>query len=342
MDQWSRRNIIGGALGAAVTSNALGAPGKTLPTRIFGRSGERVTVLAIGCGNRLWAAYKTEDRGVEALNLALESGIRYFDTAQNYGDGTSESWVGKATKGRRKEVFLATKTGARQFDDVLRNCELSLQRLQTDRLDVLHIHGLRYAEDLDEIEKAGAVKALYRLRDQKMVRFIGITSHADPATLAQALDRYDFDATQMALNAGLQGRSPDGGGYWKKGGSKDLFAEALPPKPHPGSSFEDIALPVAVRKKLGIVAMKVTAQEGLIGEGAGKASATQLIQYAMSLPVSVVTVGMPNLDFIRRNTEFARSFKPMPQPERQELSRRLAEANKMALDYHFNHEHRDA
>ena len=146
----------------------------------------------------------------------------------------------------------------------------------------------------------------------------------------------------MALNAGLQGRSPDGGGYWKKGGADDLFGEALPPKPHPGTSFEEVALPVAVRKKLGIVAMKVTAQEGLLGTGSGKAEAAQLIRYALSLPVSVVTVGMPKLDFIRENAESARTFKPMSKSDMTTLSHRLAEGNKVALDYHFNHEHRDA
>src|SRR5262245_27561054 len=95
-----RRHFIGGSVAAAAT--AAGA-GDVLPMRPFGNTGKRVTMLAIGCGNRLWAAYKTEDRGVEALNLAYESGIRYFDTAQGYGDGTSETWVGKATKSRRKE-----------------------------------------------------------------------------------------------------------------------------------------------------------------------------------------------------------------------------------------------
>ena len=335
----SRRLFIGSSVTAAATA---ATPGNVLPTRPFGNTGANVTMLAIGCGNRLWAAYKTEDRGVEALNLALESGIRYFDTAQGYGDGISETWVGEATKGRRKEVFIATKTGARKYDDVLSRCEASLKRLGTDHLDVLHIHSLNYKEDLEAIEKEGTVRALRRLRDQKMVRFIGVTSHTDPTTLAEALDRYDFDCTQMALNAGLQGRSPDGGGYWKKGGSKDLFGEALPPAPHPGASFEDIALPVAVRKKLGIVAMKVTAQEGLIGDGNAKAAGPQLIRYAMSLPVSVVTVGMPKLEFIRENAQLVRSFKPMSKREMKELSSRLAAANKHALDHHFNREHKDA
>jgi aryl-alcohol dehydrogenase-like predicted oxidoreductase len=330
------RRVFLAATGAAA------ADSKALPTRPFGRSGERVTILAIGCGNRLWAAYKTEDRGVEALNLAFDSGIRYFDTAQSYGDGTSETWVGIAAKGRRKEVFLATKTSARAYDDVLARCDDSLKRLQTDYLDVLHIHGLNYEDDLERLEKLGTVRALARLRDQKMVRFIGVTSHTDPATLAKALERYNFDCTQMALNAGLQGRSPDAAGYWKKGGNNDLFGEGIPAKPHPGQSFQEVALPVAVRKKLGVIAMKTTGQDALIGAGPGRAEPAQLISYALSHPVSCVTVGMPKLEQIRSNAQLARSFRPMPGREMRQLSRRLAEANKAALDFHFHHQHRDA
>ena len=335
----SRRDFIAGAAAAG----AAGAATKgTLPARPFGKTGVRVPILAIGCGNRLWAAYGDEDRGVEALNLAYDSGIRYFDTAQGYGDGKSETWVGIANKGRRKEVIFATKTSARAYDDVLARADASLKRLQTDRLDVLHIHGLNYEDELEQLEKLGTVRALRRLRDQKMVRFIGVTSHTDPAALAKALERYDFDCTQMALNAGLQGRSPDKAGYWKKGGNNDLFGEAIPAKPYPGASFQDVALKVAVQKKMGVTAMKVTGQDALIGNGQGKADAGQLIRYALSHPVSLVTVGMPKLDFIRQNAEVARTFQPMSKSDMNTLSHRLAEANKVALDYHFNYEHRDA
>src|SRR5262245_35898621 len=97
----TRRKFIGGTVGTAATQAAQGASETALPTRAFGRSGRRVTILAIGCGNRLWAAYKTEERGVEAVSLAFESGIRYFDTAQGYGNGTSETWVGKAVRAHR-------------------------------------------------------------------------------------------------------------------------------------------------------------------------------------------------------------------------------------------------
>ncbi|MDE0100939.1 MAG: aldo/keto reductase [Bryobacterales bacterium] len=334
----SRRFFLGAAGAAAAASGRAPA----LPVRQFGNTGERLPVLAIGCGNRLWAAYRTKERGLEALELALDSGIRYFDTAQSYGDGTSESWVGEATWRRRDEVFLATKTQARTYDEVLARAEASLERLRTDRLDVLHIHSLRYEDDLERIETGRAIEALQRLREEKAVRYIGITSHADPETLATALSRHDLDCTQMALNAGLQGRSPDGAGYWKRGGVSDIFGEPLPPRPFPGESFEDIALPVAVKKGLGIVGMKVTAQEGLLGQGPDRASAESLIRYVLSLPVSVVTVGMPDLQMIRENAALVRSFEPMAAEEMRDMSDRLAGAHKASLDHHFCDGHVDA
>jgi hypothetical protein len=340
----SRRAFVGGAGLLCGVSGAASAKSGPLPMRPFGRTGAKVTMLAIGCGNRLWMAYKEQDKGVAALNSAFDHGIRYFDTAQGYGDGISETWVGVATKGRRGECFLATKTGARKADDLLRRADESLKRLQTDYLDVLHIHGLKDSADLAQVEaKGGPLEALYRLRDQKVVRFIGITSHADPAALAAALERHDFNCTQMALNAGLQGKSADGSGFWKRAvpGKPVEFGEALPPRPYPGESFQDVALPVAVRKGLGVVAMKVTAQEGLIGAGSTKASVGELIRYALSLPVSVATVGMPQLGFIPANTELARGFRAMSKSDMRSLSDRLATANKVALDRHFA-DHADA
>ena len=118
----SRREL----LGSLAATSAMGAGNsQTLPTRPFGATGERVTSLAIGCGNHLWAGCKTQDRGTEALQLALDLGTRYFDTAQAYGDGLSETRVGLVTKERRNEVFLATKTPARTYDDVLGRREAS-------------------------------------------------------------------------------------------------------------------------------------------------------------------------------------------------------------------------
>ena len=109
------------------------------------------------------------------------------------------------------------------------------------------------------------------MRDQKIARFIGITSHTDPVTLKTALDRHDFDCTQMALNAAMQGHYE---GYTFR----------------PRHSFESIAPPVAKRKNMGILAMKTTGR----GSEPGKAVSRDLIRYALSLPISVAVVGMGN------------------------------------------------
>ena len=321
-DQLSRRRFLGTTVASAVATSTATAGDKTLPTRLLGRTGVRVTILAQGCGSRL-LMYGDEDRAAEAIHLALDLGVRYFDSAQAYGNGKSETWVGKALKGRRDEVFLASKIKTRDFDEAMRETERSLERLQTDRIDLLHVHSLWYPPDLAAVEK-GTLKALYRLRDEKVARFIGVTSHVDPNTLATALERHDFDCTQMALNAALQGRSTKG---------KNL-------SPTPSNSFERVALPVAKRKNLGVLAMKVTAQQGLLGSRSGKAGIAPLLQYTLSLPVAAAVVGMPTLEYVRQNAELARGFEPMPSSQMEEFSREMSDANKVALDDHFC-EHED-
>lgn len=327
-DRLSRRQFLAGA--TAATAFAASTDTKPLPTRPLGKTGAKVSLLAMGCGSRLWSAYQTQEEGVAALNLALDLGVRYLDTAQNYGNGKSETWVGEVLKTRRKEVFVATKIGARDPDEALRLVERSLKNLQTDRIDLIHIHTLSTAEDLAKIEaKGGVLEALYKLRDQKVTRFIGITSHYDPTVLKTALERHDFDCTQMALNAGLQGFTSGGGGNMK-------------PNPAIQTSFELVALPVARQKNLGILAMKVMGQEALIGDGSGKGEPQKLMQYALSLPgIAAAVVGMPKVEFIRQNIAWARAFQPMPKAEMKQFSQRLADANKLALDWKFRH-HTDA
>jgi aryl-alcohol dehydrogenase-like predicted oxidoreductase len=324
----TRRTFIGAAAAttaacssdpAAPKAPEAGAGDKAapLPTRVLGRTGATPSILALGCGSRL-LAYEDQDKGVEAINLAIDSGITYLDTAQNYGAGKSETWVGEVMKTRRKEVFLATKIRVRDYDEAARWTEGSFKRLNTDQVDLIHIHNLWGDDDLEAAEK-GVLKLMLELREQKACRFIGVTSHTFPETLAKALERHDFDCTQMALNAALQGRSTEG--------------KNLPPVPD--NSFERIALPVAQRKNLGVIAMKVTAQEGLLGDGAGKSTIEPLLRYSLSLPVSVAVVGMPKLEHIRENTALARAYSPMPAEEMKRFSIEMADANKLAMDRHF-------
>lgn len=319
----TRRHFLGGAAAIAAAGQTAQSKGK-LPSRTLGRTGATPSILAMGCGSRL-AMYEEEDKAVEALNLALDLGVTYLDTAQSYGGGDSELWVGKVMAQRRKEVFLATKIGLRDYDQAMRRTEESLKRLQTDQIDLIHIHSLRGQEDLAAIE-AGSLRALMELRDQKVCRFAGVTSHSYPDVLATALERHDFDCTQMALNAAKQGRSEN----------------ARNPVDHlPEDSFEAVALPVALRKRMGVLAMKVTGQEALAGSGHGKSGVGRLLQYALSLPITSAVVGMPTLEYLREDVGYAANFQPMARADMDRFSEELAGANKQAMDHRF-HCHVDA
>lgn len=288
-----------------------------MPTRVLGKTGARVSVLAFGCGSRL-LSYGDEAKAAEALNRGIDLGITYIDTAFGYGNGKSESWVGGVIKGRRQNLWIATKVQDRQADAAMRTVEGSLKRLGTDHLDLIHIHGLGDAADLAQAEAAdGVLKVLYKLREQKVTRFIGVTSHTDPVALKTALERHDFDCTQMALNAALSGMT--------NGRGRMIMNRTLP------ASFEHQALPVALRKKMGITAMKVYAQEGLVGT----APLDKLLSYALTLPVASAVVGMPELQHIDENVKMAKAFKPLKAPEMRDLSGKLSQEHKARLDAFF-------
>ena len=327
----TRRRFLGtsaalGGLASETLGKADPVERAVLPTRILGRTGAKVSILAFGCGSR-FLAYHEEDKAIGALNRALDLGITYVDTAYAYGNGLSETRVGKVMSTRRKQVFLATKMQERDGEKVRVIIDGSLKRLQTDQLDLIHIHELKGEDDLARIEaKGGILDTLLQLRDQKVTRFIGITCHKDPAVLKTALERHDFDCTQFALNAALVGM--------KVGHGSPLGSMVIDPDVK--TSFEALALPVAKRKNLGVIGMKVFAADGL----AGQAKPEELLYYSLSLPVSAVSVGMPTLQHIQETTRLARDFQPLAPDQMRRLSDRLSSQNKTALDLYFHH-HRD-
>lgn len=269
------------------------ASGKTLPTRVLGRTGAKVSILAFGCGSR-FLMYEDEVQATAILNHAIDNGITYLDTAYAYGDGKSETRVGNVMATRRKDVWLATKIPDRTRDEFLRRLEGSLKRLQTDHVDLVHIHGLRNADDLAKIESAdGAMKGLLEAREQKMARAIGMTSHTSGEVMAEAIQHNDLDCVQMALNASRNGK------------------------------FEVLALPAARAKNLGIIAMKVTGQEFLLGNVDGKGDMHSLLSYSLSLPVTTAVVGMPQRDMVDHNIEMARNFSALPEAEMDRLRKSL-------------------
>jgi hypothetical protein len=295
-------------LGAA--ENTLGAAPSALTKRRLGKTGEMVSCLGFGAGSR-YCSIPDEDAAQALLERAFNLGINYFDTSASYTrrgiERLSEKRLGEFLKKRRKEVFLATKFDPRDRDGALRSVEQSLKLLQTDYLDLIQIHSLSNLDDLERMGGAdGALAAIEHLKEQKVTRFIGITGHNDGAAMAEALKRHDFDTVLMALNA-AQSANP-------------IAQRKMQPIP----AFENAALPVALQKNLGILSMKVMGQGMLVGAGAGRATAEELLQFNLSQPVASVIIGCEQVAPLEQNVQAALNFTPISDSVKQKLQEKVA------------------
>lgn len=167
-------------------------------TRRLGRLGHESTVIIYGAA---MLSDVTQEAADASIAEALEAGINHFDAARSYGE--AEVRLGPHIPGIRDRIFLATKTGERRADDAWRQINESLERLQTDHVDLLQLHAV---VDMTELDKAtgngGALEAAIRARDEGLTRGIGITGHGHlaPSTHLEALKRFDFDTVLTPLN----------------------------------------------------------------------------------------------------------------------------------------------
>lgn len=279
-----------------------------IPKRVLGRTGVEVPVLILGGVVAMKQAPTADFHPAELADAALDAGITYFDTAPSYGNGQSERNYGEVLAKRRKEVFLATKTGNRSYDGALREVEASLQRLRTDRLDLLQVHGVGAKEDFARWDKPdGVLKALHKLRDEKVTRFIGVTGHESPEAMRRAIELFDFDTILTTFNPTVRRR------------------------PYP-----ELVLPVALEKKMGVLAMKVMGggfgslalgnpikndldQYWYHDEAPRQTEAGTLIRYALGLPISAAVVGMNSLEHLRANVAAVCHRQPLSEEERRAL-----------------------
>lgn len=319
----SRRTFFESAALASLAARAsafANDPKTGMPMRALGRTGEKVSLLAFGAGSR-WLMYKEPDKGLAALEKALNAGVNYVDSAASYGDGQSEAWIGQLLKSRKKDFFLVTKITPRKGDDAQRQIERSLKLLGVSQVDLMHIHSLGNEDDLAQVQAKGNIlDVLYKMREQKVARFIGVTSHTNPAVLKTFLERQQLDSVQMALNIAQIGNSAP----------SSRAGEGMTGP----SGFEAVAMPAALRKNMGLTAMKVFAQEKLIG----KAAPDVLLRYAMTLPVSAAVAGMPQIDHIEANLQVARAFRPLSRDEMRKLPETVSAQMRASIDRFFaNH-----
>ena len=328
--RWSRREFLKTTTAAMVLGAAEKALGATtpqpplLPKRPLGKTGEMVSIIGFGLGSR-FCSIQDENAAQALLERALALGINYFDTAGSYTrrplERLSEKRLGEFSKQRRKDIFLATKIDPRDHDGALRSVETSLKILQTDYLDLIQIHSLSNLNDLDRMGGPdGVISAIQELKDQKVARFIGITGHNDGMAMAEALRRHDFDTVLMALNA-VQSANP-------------LRQRKVEPIP----AFEQSALPVALQKNMGILSMKVMGQGMIVGNGPGRASPAELLQFNLSQPVASVVIGCEQMARLEENVQAALNFTPISESDKQKLQEQVAPSRSAWQNFLRTHE----
>lgn len=169
-----------------------------METRRLGRLGHQSSVLIYGAAALSEVTQDVADRSVQE---ALDGGINHFDVAADYGD--AELRLGPWLPRIRDQVFLATKTGRRDKESAWREINRSLERLQTDHVDLLQLHAVGDLADLDRATgPGGALEAALRAQEQGLVGAVGITGHGDqaPATHLEALRRHPFATVLTPLN----------------------------------------------------------------------------------------------------------------------------------------------
>lgn len=297
-----------------------------MPTRNLGKTGFRVGIFGLG-GQGALEKHNNESQALQIIEHALELGVNYFDTSAIYGgpDRWSEQYLGKGLKGYRDQVFIATKTKERTRDAALRNLEVSLKLLDTDHVDTWQLHDVGIQEDVDQIfGKGGAIEALVRARDQKMVRHLGVTGRFRPEALMECIRRFPFDTVLMGVNAA----------------DKYYY------------SFEKDLLPLAVEKQMGIIGMKVMARGRILsswtpppveeqkkaweGRGAittipGTLTKQETFFYTLSLPISTAIIGCDSVAQVEECVDLARSFTPLSQAQMSALEAKVEPVAKQAL-----------
>ncbi|HEX3178057.1 MAG TPA: aldo/keto reductase [Methylomirabilota bacterium] len=166
--------------------------------RAFGRTGHASSVTLFGGAALARASQAEADRALEVL---LRHGVNHLDTAARYGD--SELRIGAWMDRHRGDFFLATKTGSRTAREARDDIHRSLERLRTDRVDLIQLHSLAHPDDWEQaMGPGGALEACVRAREEGLVRFIGVTGHGwtIAAMHRRSLARFDFDSVLLPYN----------------------------------------------------------------------------------------------------------------------------------------------
>jgi aryl-alcohol dehydrogenase-like predicted oxidoreductase len=287
--------------------------GSILPQRRLIRNGEKVTAFCLGgwhLGNA--ASPAISEKMVE---MSMEMGVRFFDTARTYQNGGSEELLGRFLVPKyRDQIFLMTKSHANTGKGAKKHLELSLKALKTEQLDLWQIHAIGTTEDVDQRIENGVLDVFLEAKEKGLTRYLGFTGHRNPVTHLHFLKRLEelgleLDVCQMPLNV-------------------------LDPS---FESFQENVLPVLLEKEYGVIAMKTMSGGSMMGrriDTTPKEIKTEMIpdvvketgisfselhQYVYTLPVSSLTTGCDDLKQLEHNIGVLQNLKKLSESDMQRL-----------------------
>jgi predicted aldo/keto reductase-like oxidoreductase len=263
-------------------------PKNGIPYRILGKTGLDISILSLG-GHTIGVEELSEKESVKIMRTAIDEGINFFDNAWDYHDGRSEELMGKALlDGYRQKVILMTKHHGRDPRVAQQHLEESLGRLKTDVIDVWQFHEIDEDWEIESIYTSGVLDYALKAKAEGKIKHIGFTGHYRPAMHLEMIYRgFDWETIQMPINI--------------------LDKHFL--------SFSNNVLPAAVKKNIGVIAMKTLAGPPGVIPKEGIAKAEDAIRFAMTLPVSTICSGMDSIEILHKNIKTAREFKPMTEDE---------------------------
>jgi len=273
-----------------------------IPRRPFGDTGAEIPIVGLGAGSRFYGSTPDDESAAELIRAAIDRGVAFVETGSNYGpDGISEKRIGLAMTTHREGVFLETKVDERDYDGAMREMERSLERMNTDHLDLVLHHFLLSPEMVAEVAAPdGAEKAIRQMMDQGVVGYRGFSTHL-PDVAMEGIERLDPQAIQLPINAV---RVPD---------------------------FEAEVIPTAAERGIAVIAMKTCGNGFFFPANATTPDRieqygpppgawdqwdlptwTDYIHYVLSLPITTATIGIDSFFTLEGVAAAASSFAPLP------------------------------
>ncbi len=274
--------------------------------RALGRTGEKLSLLTLGTAH-LRSSLLSRSEIKNIVERALELGVNSIDTAPNYDD--SEVHLGEVLKPHRDKIFLATKNEEATYKSCWALLEKSLERLQTDHVDLVYIHNFGVESRFPDVKEAlgpkGTLGALTEAKKKGLIRYIGISGHFYPSRFKPALDCDEIDVYLLALN----------------------FVERYQ------YNFEEKIMEPALKKNCGVVAMKTLGGAENWSQGtarfAGEHYETAL-RYVLGLPgITTLNIGARSVGEVDRAVQTIKNYQPFSDEEQinvEKLGKELAKS----------------